>query len=394
MSFIETDNCFDSLTRCTKCLLPDSFPGISFDLDGVCNYCHDQPPVVVLGEKAFNDRLEPYRNSSKKYDCIVPISGGRDSSFVLFKMIDDFNMNPLTLTVDSGFITEEAYRNIDAVTNALDVDHVFLKDQKQIDAARTNSTLKFKGWLKNPNINTIVPVLNSGDKLMNLRMYNYAQKNGIKLVMGGNVYGNSTFEHEHFKTGFLGIFPDDRGRYTTWDKVQLMLYFGFDFISNSYNWNWSIFKEYLSGSFVYFFESLFKPSGVDGVGFYDYIKWNEKEIVDTVTSKLGWKGADDTTTTWRIDDSAYSLINYLYFYLAGFTEHDELFSKMIRDGQISREEAYSRCKADARPRERSLKLNFDELDVSFSFVHDSLQKYRKKIIHKYMQNTSFSKCMF
>ena len=53
MPYIETDAVYDGLERCSRCLLPDSFPGIGFDDEGVCNYCHDHLPINELGEDAF-----------------------------------------------------------------------------------------------------------------------------------------------------------------------------------------------------------------------------------------------------------------------------------------------------------------------------------------------------
>ena len=59
MPYLDSDLVFDSLKRCTSCLLPDSFPGISFDEEGVCNYCHEQPPFEEYGEDAFVELLQP-----------------------------------------------------------------------------------------------------------------------------------------------------------------------------------------------------------------------------------------------------------------------------------------------------------------------------------------------
>jgi len=393
MPYIETDTVYDYLERCSRCILPDSFPGISFDEDGVCNYCHDQPPFVELGEEAFTELLDRYRGKGDEYDCIAPISGGRDSAYVLHQMVTRYDMRVLTLTVDSGFITEEAYRNIDQVTEALGVEHVWIRDEDQITAARLNAVTKFQGWLKNPSIHNIVPVLNSGDKLMNLWMFRYASEHDIPLLLGGNVAGTSTYEHGNSRTGYLGVFPDDHGVYSFADKLRLILFYGWDVLTNSYNWRPSIFKEYLTGAAVYFFDHLFKPSNVDLVGFYDYLPWNEEKIVSTITGELGWRGADDTTTTWRIDDSAYALINYLYFYLAGIDEHVELYSKMIRAGQITRGEAIRRCRMDSRPRIPSLEKEFKRLGVTEEEVHRALDEYRHIVVGKYLKGTSFERCM-
>jgi hypothetical protein len=115
--------------------------------------------------------------------------------------------------------------------------------------------------------------------------------------------GTSTYEHGNSRTGYLGVFPDSRGVYSLTDKMRLILYYGWDFLSNPYNWYPSIFTEYLTGAAVYFFDHLLKPGDVEMVGFYDYLPWNERKIVSAI-KKIGWRGAEDTTTTWRIDDSA------------------------------------------------------------------------------------------
>ncbi|MCK4734431.1 MAG: hypothetical protein KAT65_18390, partial [Methanophagales archaeon] len=219
--------------------------------------------------------------------------------------------------------------------------------------------------------------------MMNLRMYKYAKENNIPLVMGGNNIGNSSFEQEHWKTGFLGVFPDNRGMYSRYDKIKLTLLLGFEYLRKSSNLHIPILKEYIGGASVYFFESLLKPKGVDTLGFYDYIYWNEEKVVATITKELDWKGASDATTTWRIDDAAYPLMNYMYYKLVGFTEHDEMYSKMIREGQISREEALERCLADHESRwihgSRLLGL-LEELEVSKEEVDEVLEGYKEELL--------------
>lgn len=374
-----------SMRRCTKCILPETFPGIEFDENGVCNYCLNYEPVQVLGEQELEKVLSQYRGQGGRCDCIVPVSGGRDSSFVLHQVVKKYEMRALALTVDSGAILPEGYRNITRATEALNVDQVWIKDENQIRTARQNTKRKFHGWLKKPSINTIVPVLNSGDKTMNFRMLNYAKENKIPLVMGGNIIGNSTIEQEHWKTGFMGIFPDDRGIYSTPDKIKLALLFFQEYLRNSANFHPSVFKEYVEGASVYFFESLLKPRQVKSLGFYDYIYWNESEILSTITRELGWEGASDATTTWRIDDAAYPLINYLYYKLVGFTEHDEMYSKMIREGQISRDEALERCLADHESKwihgPRLLSI-LEEMEVAKEQVDEVLGQYRGKLLGK------------
>jgi hypothetical protein len=371
------------LKRCTKCVLPETFPGISFDSEGVCNYCNSYEKAEVLGETALIDLLSSYRGVGEEYDCIVPISGGRDSAYVLHQMVKVYDMRALALTVDSGAIMPEGYRNIEAVTKSLGVDHVWLKDDRHVETATRDTRIKFHAWMRKPSINTIVPVLNAGDKTMNLRMYRYAHQHGIPLVIGGNNTGNSSFEQEHFKTGFMGIFPDERGRYSTLDKLRLSMRFSWEFFRNTHNWHWPIFKEYLSGAFVYFFESLQKPSDVLPVGFYDYIYWREEDIVPMITS-IGWEGASDTAATWRVDDAAYPLIDYLYYALTGFNEFDEHYSKLVREGQLTRERALERLETD-RLRIHSMRMSLKDLGVDEEELDKVLSDYRGKLLKRILK---------
>jgi len=373
------------LKRCTRCVLPETFPGISFDADGVCNYCRDYRKVEVKGEAALVDLLSKYRDKGRKYNCIVPISGGRDSAYTLHQMVRKYGMRVLALTVDSGAIMPEGYRNIDRIVKALGVDHVWLKDDEHIKSAQRNTRIKFHAWMRKPSINTIVPVLNAGDKTMNLRMYRYAHEHDIPLVIGGNNIGNSSFEQEHFKTGFMGIFPDDHGRYSSFDRVRLSFLFAWEFLNNTHNWHWPVFSEYLSGAFVYFFESLQKPGDVVPVGFYDYIYWNEEEIVGTITRELGWEGSSDTRATWRIDDAAYPLIDYLYYALVGFNEFDEHYSKLIREGQLTREKALARLETD-RLRIPPMKASLKDLGVEEEELARVVVEYRDQLLIKVLKD--------
>jgi hypothetical protein len=74
------------ILRDAKCILPSKFPHIGFDADGVCNYCEAFRPIKYKGESALKDLLDAYRGKRSNYDCIVPISEGKDRSFVLYKV--------------------------------------------------------------------------------------------------------------------------------------------------------------------------------------------------------------------------------------------------------------------------------------------------------------------
>jgi len=76
----------------------------------------------------------------------------------------------------------------------------------------------------------------------------------------------------------------------------------------------------------------------------------------------------DTNTTWRIGDGTAAFYNYIYYTVAGFTEHDTFRSNQIREGQITREEALELVKDENRPRYQNIRWYLDTLNMDFSAV--------------------------
>jgi len=81
------------MKRCTKCVMPENYPGIKFDANGVCSHCHKydklwgnwvrNPDVRQESERKLKGIFEKAKSKNKQYDCLVPLSGGKDSLLVL-----------------------------------------------------------------------------------------------------------------------------------------------------------------------------------------------------------------------------------------------------------------------------------------------------------------------
>ena len=117
--------------RCTKCILPETMPYISFDSEGVCNYCRNYTLRNVPKPKEELFKLvEPYRRK-EGLDCIVPFSGGRDSCYGLHLIVNELGMNPVTYTYDWGMVTDLGRRNISRMCGELGVEIRLCEDSKQ-----------------------------------------------------------------------------------------------------------------------------------------------------------------------------------------------------------------------------------------------------------------------
>ena len=99
--------------RCSECTLSENTPHIVFDEDGVCNYCHTYRKFSYKGESELLKTLDAFRRPDSKYDCLVGISGGRDSSYLLLKLVKDYGMKVLAVNYENPFTVPRAKANIE-----------------------------------------------------------------------------------------------------------------------------------------------------------------------------------------------------------------------------------------------------------------------------------------
>ncbi|MDD9886451.1 MAG: N-acetyl sugar amidotransferase [Gammaproteobacteria bacterium] len=115
------------LNYCRQCVMPDTKPDLSFDDDGVCNACRNYEARENTDwdarAKEFAGLLEKYRSADgRHWDCIIPVSGGKDSTAMTLKMLD-MDMNPLCVTSTTCDLSDIGRKNIENIKN-LGVDYI------------------------------------------------------------------------------------------------------------------------------------------------------------------------------------------------------------------------------------------------------------------------------
>ena len=349
-----------NLKRCTKCILPETMPYIKFDLAGVCNYCHNYKPRNKPKPKEELLKLvEPYRRVGKELDCIVPFSGGRDSCYGLHLIIEELGMKPVTYTYDWGMVTDLGRRNISQMCGDMGVENIIVA--ADISQKRKNIKMNLEAWLKSPHLG-MMAMLTSGDKHFFRYVESIKKQTGINL----NLWGVNPLEQTHFKTGFLGIKPDfeEDKVYTNGMMKQLRYHTKrFRAMAQSPKYFNSSLWDTLSGEY---YRSFTKKE--DYYHIFDYWRWDENEVNSTLIDKYDWETAIDTSTTWRIGDGTAGFYNYVYYTVAGFTEHDTFRSNQIREGQLSREKALALVADENRPRYQNIRWYLDTLGMDFEEV--------------------------
>jgi amino acid adenylation domain-containing protein len=116
--------------RCTQCLLSSAYPGVEFDEHGVCNVCRQYDTYKEQGQDYFKtpqhlDTLikSAAQDNSSQYDCMLLFSGGKDSSYVLYRLVER-GLKVLAFTFDNGYISQTAFKNIKRMTQQLGVDSI------------------------------------------------------------------------------------------------------------------------------------------------------------------------------------------------------------------------------------------------------------------------------
>ncbi len=362
-------NCFEDvsaqiskLVRCKKCILPETFPFIEFNNEGVCNYCLNYKKKFTADEAELKEKenqlidfVDEYRRKNS-YDVIVPFSGGRDSSFGLDYIKNVLKLNPVTFTYDWGMITDLARRNISRICGKLGIENILVSAdiKKKRDYIRKNVL----AWLKKPELG-MIPLFMAGDKQF-FRIVNVLKsQNKIKL----NIWMTNPLENTDFKTGFAGIKPNfSKERIydlNSVEKVNLVSYYLKNFITNPSYLNTSI-SDTISAFFSYY-----TSERKDYIHLFKYLYWDENKIENYLINEYNWELATDTKSSWRIGDGTAAFYNYIYNTVAGFTENDTFRSNQIREGMISRETALNKVVEENQPRQESLIWYFDVLKLDY-----------------------------
>ncbi len=358
-SFVSTYNerklKIDSLKRCTKCLLPETFPYISYDKEGECNYCNNYHKIDFRGEAALTTVADSFRRKDGKPECLVPFSGGRDSSYALHYVVKELRLKPIAFSYDWGMLTDLARRNQARMCGSLGVEHILVSAdiRKKRDNIRKNVT----AWLKRPDLGT-VPLFMAGDK----QYFYYAnllmKQNNLEL----SVLGENLLETTNFKSGFCGIKPKfEKGNtysLSPADKFKIIAYYGKQYLLNPAFINSSLFDTLDSFKSYYIIKHR-------NLNIYDYLKWDEGTIADVLINKYDWETDPGTRTTWRIGDGTAAFYNYIYYIVAGFTENDTFRSNQIREGDLSREEAYKMSLEENSPRWDSIQWYCRTIGIDF-----------------------------
>ena len=263
-------------------------------------------------------------------------------------------MRVLAANYDAGFTSDQAKENLKNTIKKLGVDFVSIKSKRDIQKKHLRDNIK--AWALKPSSEAF-PDLCSGCETGYLNgAYKIAGRMGIPLI----ILGDSEMERSTFKKVY---YPRLHKSYFINLSMRFMQ-------NPSYYSPKNIFHDLL-GSAEFSLPAHFyryttrNPFRI--IHWFDYIPYDERQLLSTVTNELGWKKAKSFASSWRFDCQIHALVDYMFRKKLGFSEKDELYSKLIREGILSRDEAVKRIELEKENEELQLAtINelFDKLGLS------------------------------
>ena len=346
-------NKIKDLKRCSKCILPETYPFIKFNSNNVCNYCENYEKQNFLGEEKLFQYLEKFRSKNGEPDCLVGLSGGRDSTYGLHLLKTKYKMNPIAYTFDWGLTTDISRINAAKVCGKLGVEHIIRS--ADIEKKREYVKKNLFSWLKRPHLG-MLPIIQVGDKGFYDHGRKLSKELNLKLVVHCTGY---QLEQREFFLGFAGINQKLKNNqrmysYDFFNKIKMLYWYSLQFLLNPY-----YFNSALLDNFDGFLASFIRKD--DFLHLYNYEKWDESLMIKTLNEEYNW--TNDISygkNQWRMGDGQTAFNNFVYYTLAGFSEYDNFRSNQIREGLISRDEAIKLCQEDNKIKYDTLK-NFSEV---------------------------------
>lgn len=248
---------------CTRCVMDTSDPNILFDNKGVCNHCYTHETEMrkkilsgVIGEKTLKEIVDKIKkkNKHKKYDCVIGVSGGVDSTYVAYKVIE-LGLRPLAVHLDNGWDSELAIKNVENICRKLNIDlHTIVLDWEEFKDLQIS-------FLKASTPDSEIP----SDHAIVVSMISTAKMISVKHILTGyNVRTETHLPTEwsqgHFDWGYIKNIHKKFGS----KKIKTFPHLSFRHL---------LFPTYLNNF----------------INILNYIDYSKKDAMPILERELGWR---------------------------------------------------------------------------------------------------------
>ena len=325
---------------CNRCVMDSTDKKITFNKDGLCDYCQNFDNRIKRKIKNYNqpsiklsklsDKIRS--NNKSKYDCLIGISGGVDSSFLAHYVKTELKLNPLVLHVDTGWNSVNSVNNIEKIIDGLELDLITI-----VSPWREMRDLQLSFFrAQHPNLD--IPQ----DHAIFASLYNYAANNKIKYILTGGNFSTECVREPLEWAYHASDLKHIKGIHKIFGKEKLEKFPLCDIFK------YKIFYRYIKGI------KVIQP--------LNEIEFNKEKSIELLQNKYGWIKYENKHYESRFTKF------YEGFWLLkkfGFDKRKAHLSSLILTNQIKRDEALKILSNDP--------INETDAKNEFNFVCKKLE---------------------
>ena len=317
------------LRFCKNCVYPSIAVNLRLDDDQICSACRSRQKFLKIDENFWTKRRKRFeqivgavtKNNKSNYDCMVPVSGGKDSYYQTHIIVKEFNLKPLLMTYDGNNWLPEGHYNRNRMKNLFDIDHVMWSPS--VDVLKKLNRIAFKkmgdmNWQNHCGINT-APIITAVQFKIPLIMWGETEWDIAGMYQPDDyVEFSSRARHEHHNRGFewKDFLNDPKDKLTEKDLI------------------WAKYPS----------DVEILKIGIRGLYIGNFFKWDARNHVEIVKKEYSWKPSekpfertyrDYSNLDDRYENGIHDLMKWIKF---GYGRCSDHASKDIRNGYLSREE--------------------------------------------------------
>jgi len=317
-----SNNSINQLKICTQCILPETFPGISFNESGVCNHCQREASFKTQGSEKkaeYHRRLDKLikdvQGKTPTYDAIMAYSGGKDSSYTMKLLKERYDLRILAFTFDNHFLSPLAKDNIAKITKSFNIDHINFRPSWSLTSSMFTTAAREEIFPKSAMLRAS-SVCTACITLVKSLVLKTALEMQIPLVAFGWSPGQAPIQSSIMKTN-PGLIRQNQKllKDTFIEKI--------DPLTQSY---------FIPDSYYKIYQDSF-PYNIHPLAFFDY---NEEKISQELRD-MGWQHPTDTDTN-STNCLINAFANQCHVDKYGFHPYVLEIANMVRQGIMTRDE--------------------------------------------------------
>ena len=362
---------------CKKCIIPDSFPEITFK-DGICNICRNhnhsnKDNKNYLGKEKLIEILTSKKN--REYDCTVPFSGGKDSSYALYYIARELKLKPLAIFFDNGFTTEYAMNNIRNICQNLNVELIIG------NATKFRKKIIKESLLLSKYTGQMLPVCSNCESNLRSFAINETVKRDIPFIIWGSTdfedapisfidSQGSTFRESYgsiasmlhklkksLELFLLNVSFSNKIK-TSVHGAKYLYYLIRDNMEMNVPEGWKKFNPFM--------EVSFEGKKTKAIYFYDYIYYDPFNFIKILEKEIGWQSPKGKEG--KMDCQLALWHDYEQLLKTGLSATGFTLSVLVRDGLLDREKALEKEELIKRDLKIECKKLGEELGVNIMNV--------------------------